>query len=43
MRFIFTVLFLVSFSSVSMCDLGDVYVCESVQNIDVSHLNPNIS
>ena len=38
MRFIFTVLFLVSFGSVSMGDLGDVYVCESVQNIDVSHL-----
>ena len=33
MRFIFIVLFLISFVSVSMGGVGDVYFCEEIQNI----------
>ena len=38
MRYIFIVLFLASFGSFGMGGVGDVYMCESVRNIYVSHL-----
>ena len=31
MRFIFTILFLVSFASVSLSGIGDVYFCEDIE------------
>ena len=37
MRYIFIVLFLVSFGLVSMGGVGDVYYCESVRYISISH------
>ena len=38
MKYIFIVLFLASFGSLGMGGVGDVYMCESVRNIYVSHL-----
>ena len=35
MRYIFIVLFLVSFGSVSMGGVGDVYLCEVGQNLAI--------
>ena len=36
MRIIFTVLFLVSFSSVGVGGVGQVFFCESIENMEVS-------
>ena len=43
MRFIFIVVFLVSFGSVSMGGVGDVYYCDVVSNTETTFMTEALS